>query len=106
MRKKLSKVLLKAFAIGTIWRDNPSMNATVIDKKRRMTLPESVCQAVGLKPHDQVEWRAEAGEIRGRRLVAQKPKEAFPRGSLLKYFTPERDQEELAILSGCVKGPE
>ena len=81
------------------------MSATVIDKKRRMTLPESVCEAAGLKPHDQVEWRVEAGEIRGRRLVAQKPKEAFPRGSLLKYLTPERDQEQLAILSGCVQGP-
>jgi bifunctional DNA-binding transcriptional regulator/antitoxin component of YhaV-PrlF toxin-antitoxin module len=82
------------------------MQATVIDKKRRMTLPESVCQAVGLKPHDQVEWRAEAGEIRGRRLVPQETKEVFPPGSLLKYFTPERDKEELAILSDCVKGPE
>ena len=81
------------------------MNATVIDKKRRMTLPESVCEAVGLKPNDQVEWRAEAGEIRGRRLVAQKSKEAFPRGSLLKYLTPERDKEQLAILSNCVQGP-
>ena len=77
-----------------------------MDKKRRMTLPESVCDAVGLKPNDQVEWRVEAGEIRGRRLGAQKPQEAFPRGSLLKYLTPERDKEELAILSGCVKGPE
>ena len=45
-------------------RDNPSMNATILDKKRRMTLPESVCEAVGLKPNDQVEWRVEAGEIR------------------------------------------
>ena len=81
------------------------MNATVIDKKRRMTLPESVCEAVGLKPNDQVEWRVEAGEIRGRRLVAQKPKEAFPPGSLLKYFSAERDKDELEILSGCVKGP-
>jgi hypothetical protein len=51
-------------------------------------------------------WRVEGGEIRGRRIMAQKPKEAFPRGSLLQYFTPERDKEELAILSGCVKGPE
>jgi bifunctional DNA-binding transcriptional regulator/antitoxin component of YhaV-PrlF toxin-antitoxin module len=101
-KQKLPKVL----EIGALRRDIPSMHATVIDKKRRMTLPESVCQAVGLKPHDQVEWRAEAGEIRGRRLVAQKPKEAFPPGSLLQYFTPERDKEELAILSGCVKGPE
>jgi hypothetical protein len=58
-----------------------------------------------LKPNDQVEWRVEEGEIRRRELVAQKPKEAFPPGSLLNYFTPERDKEELAILSGCFKGP-
>ncbi len=81
------------------------MNTTVIDKKRRMTLPESVCRAIGLRPNDQVEWRVEAGEIRGRKLVPQKPKEAFPRGSLLRYLTPERDKEQLAILSGCVRGP-
>jgi bifunctional DNA-binding transcriptional regulator/antitoxin component of YhaV-PrlF toxin-antitoxin module len=81
------------------------MSATVIDKKHRMTLPDSICAAVGLKPNDQVEWRVEDGEIRGRKLVAQKTKEAFPRGSLLKYLTPERDKEQLAILSACVKGP-
>ena len=81
------------------------MNATVMDKKRRMTLPGSVCEAVGLKPNDQIEWRVEAGEIRGRKLVAQKAKSAFPRGSLLNYLTPERDKEQLDILSGCVQGP-
>jgi antitoxin component of MazEF toxin-antitoxin module len=70
-----------------------------------MTLPESVCEAVGLKPNDQVEWRVEAGEIRGRRLVAQEPEETFPPGSLLKYFTSERDKEELSILSDCAEGP-
>ena len=81
------------------------MNATVIDKKRRTTLPEAVCEAAGLKPYDQVEWRVETGEIHGRKLLPQKPKEAFPRGSLLKYLTSDRDQEQLAILSGCVQGP-
>jgi AbrB family looped-hinge helix DNA binding protein len=60
------------------------MTATVIDKKHRMTLPESICEAAGLKPNDQVEWRVEDGEIRGRKLVVQKPTETFPRGSLLK----------------------
>jgi bifunctional DNA-binding transcriptional regulator/antitoxin component of YhaV-PrlF toxin-antitoxin module len=95
----------KALEIRTPLRDNPSMNATIIDQKRRMTLPESICEAAGLKPNDQVEWRVEAGEIRGRKLVAQKPKEAFPRGSLRKYLTPERDKEQLAILSGCLQGP-
>ena len=71
-----------------------------------MTLPESVCEAVGLKPNDLVEWRAVAGEIRGRLLVPQRAEEVFPRGSLFKCLTPERDKEELAILASCVKGPE
>jgi bifunctional DNA-binding transcriptional regulator/antitoxin component of YhaV-PrlF toxin-antitoxin module len=81
------------------------VNATIIDKKRRMTLPESICEAAGLKPKDRVDWRVEEGEIRGRKLVPKKAKEPFPRGSLLKYLTPERDKEQLAILSGCVRGP-
>jgi bifunctional DNA-binding transcriptional regulator/antitoxin component of YhaV-PrlF toxin-antitoxin module len=81
------------------------MRASVIDKKRRMTLPESICEAVGLRPNDRIEWRVEQGEIRGRKLVAKKPKGTFPRGSLLKYLTPQRDREQLAILSGCVQGP-
>jgi len=82
------------------------VSATIIDKKHRMTLPESICAAVGLKPNDQVEWRVEDGEIRGRKLVPQRRKEAFPRGSLLKYLIPARDKEQLAILSGCVQGPD
>jgi len=81
------------------------MNSTIIDKKHRLTLPESICAAAGLKPNDQVEWRVQDGEIRGRKLAAQKPKEAFPRGSLLKYLTPERDKDQLAVLAGCVQGP-
>lgn len=38
--------------------------------------------------------------------VKAERKEMSPRGSLLKYMTPERDAEQLAILSGCVQGPE
>jgi bifunctional DNA-binding transcriptional regulator/antitoxin component of YhaV-PrlF toxin-antitoxin module len=97
--------LQKALEAGTLLRDNLFMNATIIYKKHRMTLPESICAAAGLKPNDQVEWRVQDGEIRGRKIVVQKPKEAFPRGSLLKYLTPERDRNQLAILAGCVQGP-
>jgi hypothetical protein len=32
------------------------------------TLPADVCQAAGLKASDQVEWRFEEGEIRGRKV--------------------------------------
>jgi hypothetical protein len=38
--------------------------------------------------------------------VTKRGKEPFPRGSLAKYLTPERDREQLAILKGCVQGPE
>jgi bifunctional DNA-binding transcriptional regulator/antitoxin component of YhaV-PrlF toxin-antitoxin module len=38
------------------------MNATVIDKKGRMTLPESLCEAVGLKPNGQLEQRVQPVE--------------------------------------------
>ena len=75
------------------------MDATVIDKKRRLTLPKSVCKVVGLKPGDQVTCRVEVGEIRGSPRLAQESREVFPPGSLLKYLTPERDRRELAILS-------
>ena len=81
------------------------MSATIIDKKRRMTLPESICRAMNLHTNDQIEWRIEEGEIRGRKLIVKKSKSAFPRGSLLKYLTPERDKEQVAILSGCVQEP-
>jgi hypothetical protein len=81
------------------------MSATVMDKKRRMTLPESICKAVGLQPDDRIDWRVEGGEIRGRKLVARKTKEPFPRGSLLKHLTLQRDKEQLAILASCVHGP-
>ena len=81
------------------------MSATVVDEKRRTTLPQSVFEAAGLKPNDQIDWRVEEGEIRGRKVGTPETTEAFPPGSLLQYLTPDRDQEQLAILSGCVQGP-
>ena len=33
--------------------------------------------------------------------VRAKAKEPFPPGSLKKFFTPEKDVEELALLKGC-----
>ena len=45
------------------------MSATIVRAKRQTTLPEDVCQAAGIKIRDQVDWRFEGGEIRGRRLA-------------------------------------
>jgi bifunctional DNA-binding transcriptional regulator/antitoxin component of YhaV-PrlF toxin-antitoxin module len=87
--------------------EDGSMSTTVVSKKRRVTLPMDICEAAGLRVNDEVEWRFEGGEIRGHKLAPpDATKEAFPPGSLLEYFTPERGREELAILSGCVQGPE
>ncbi|HYG34561.1 MAG TPA: AbrB/MazE/SpoVT family DNA-binding domain-containing protein [Clostridia bacterium] len=48
------------------------MSATRVRQKRRITLPRDVCEAAGIKPNDQVEWRFEDGEIRGRKLACPK----------------------------------
>jgi bifunctional DNA-binding transcriptional regulator/antitoxin component of YhaV-PrlF toxin-antitoxin module len=40
----------------------------MIREQRQTTLPVDVCEAAGLSPGDQVDWRIEDGEIRGRKL--------------------------------------
>src|SRR5205823_14267109 len=50
------------------------MSATAIRDKRQTTLPADVSEAAGLKPGDQVEWRFEDGEIRGRKLTPSEPR--------------------------------
>jgi hypothetical protein len=83
------------------------MDATVIDHKPTTTLPQSILDAAGLKPNDRIEWRVEDGEIHGRKAGAEHDgAEAFPPGSLIAYLTPERDQEQLSILSACIAGPQ
>jgi bifunctional DNA-binding transcriptional regulator/antitoxin component of YhaV-PrlF toxin-antitoxin module len=45
------------------------MSATAIGDKRQTTMPQEVLEAAGLRVGDQVDWRYEAGEIRGRPLI-------------------------------------
>jgi hypothetical protein len=45
------------------------MSATVVREKRQTTLPADVVEAAGIRVNDQVDWRFEDGEIRGRKLV-------------------------------------
>lgn len=49
------------------------MSATGISETRQTTLPREVAEAAGLKPGDQVDWRFEGGEIRGRKLEVSEP---------------------------------
>jgi bifunctional DNA-binding transcriptional regulator/antitoxin component of YhaV-PrlF toxin-antitoxin module len=47
------------------------MSATVLREKRQVTLPQEVVQAAGIEVDDQVDWRFEDGEIRGKKLVPE-----------------------------------
>jgi bifunctional DNA-binding transcriptional regulator/antitoxin component of YhaV-PrlF toxin-antitoxin module len=70
--------------------------------KRQTTLPENVCQAAGIKIRDQVEWRVEAGEIRGRVLKPREPKIITHKARLVRrqghlvFVAPEVPGEAIA----------
>jgi bifunctional DNA-binding transcriptional regulator/antitoxin component of YhaV-PrlF toxin-antitoxin module len=53
------------------WQEGRGVNATEIRDKRQTTLPAAIAEAAGLKPGDQVQWRFENGEIRGRKVQPQ-----------------------------------
>lgn len=70
----------------------------VVDDKKRVRIPDA-------KPGQvfSVEPTAEGGWTLTPKVA--KLQERFPRGSLLKYVTPEHNKEQLEILKGCVRGP-
>ena len=47
------------------------MSATAVKEQGQATLPADVLKAAGLKAGDQVDWRFEEGEIRGRKVAAE-----------------------------------
>jgi len=75
------------------------MKTLTVDANKRVRLPDA-------KPRQVFAYEPEAdGTIRLVPVMAE-AKERFPRGSLLKYFTPGKDKEELALLKGTVLGPQ
>jgi hypothetical protein len=68
------------------------------DPKQRVRLPDA-------KPGQVFAYANNGDGTRTLTELKAEPKPAFPRGSLLKYLTPERDTEQLAILSGCLQTP-
>jgi bifunctional DNA-binding transcriptional regulator/antitoxin component of YhaV-PrlF toxin-antitoxin module len=47
------------------------MSATAVKEQGQATLPADVLKAAGLKAGDQVDWRFEEGEIRGRKVATE-----------------------------------
>lgn len=56
---------------GNIRCENSAVSAIVIGEKGETILPADVCEPAGLRPGDQLDWRFEDGEIRGRKLTPQ-----------------------------------
>ena len=90
MRIAATKALAK---IETEWEFTIVKTLTVDDQKR-VRIPDA-------KPRQVFAYANNGDGTLTLTLVKAEANEAFPRGSLLKYFTPEKNKEELALLSGC-----
>jgi bifunctional DNA-binding transcriptional regulator/antitoxin component of YhaV-PrlF toxin-antitoxin module len=76
------------------------MSATIVREKRQTTLPVEVCEPAGIEPGDQIDWRFEAGEIRGRKLIPlaadrSKAKTVRDQRTGLVYFDAEVSYGEM-----------
>jgi hypothetical protein len=76
------------------------MHTVVVDSKRRVRLPDA-------EPNQVYAYVQREGQILLTRLVEARPEESFPPGSLKKYLTQRKAQEELQLLKGCsLEAPE
>ena len=74
------------------------MTIITVDDRKRVRIPDA-------KPGQVFAYANNGDGSFTLTQVQAEAKERFPRGSLLKYFTPEKSKEELAILSGCTLQP-
>jgi hypothetical protein len=73
----------------------PTVHTLIVDAKKRIRLPDA-------EPNQVFAYeRPSEGRFVLTRLVKAEPDEPFPRGSLSKYLTRAKAQEELALLKGC-----
>ena len=74
------------------------MKTLMADKYKRVRIPDA-------KPQQVFAYANNGDGSITLTVIEAERKEAFPRGSLLKYLTPERDKEQIGILSACVPAP-
>ena len=65
-----------------------------VDAQKRLRIPDA-------KPKQVFAYESSGDGTITLTPVNGQRKERFPRGSLRKYLTPQRDKEQLAILKGC-----
>ena len=75
------------------------MKTLTVDDQKRIRIPDA-------KPRQVFAYENHGNGTITLTEVKVERKERFPRGSLVKYLTPQRDREQLEILKGCVQEPE
>ena len=75
-----------------------TVKTLTVDDQKRIRIPDA-------KPRQVFAYANNGDGTLTLTLVKAEASEPFPRGSLLKYFTPEKNSEELALLSGCTLAP-
>lgn len=71
------------------------MHTLIVDSKKRVRLPDA-------RPRQVFAYEPQGdGRFLLTRLVKEEPPESFPRGSLRKYLTRAKAEEELALFKGC-----
>jgi hypothetical protein len=65
-----------------------------VDANKRIRIPDA-------KPMQVLAYENEGNGRFTLTLVKKGVKEPFPRGSLLKYFTPSKAKEEMTLFKGC-----
>ena len=89
----------KRLEVGPPTWEVATVKTLTVDDQQRIRIP-------GAKPRQKFAYQPESDGTILLKPVKAEAKEPFPRGSLTKYLTPERDEEQLALLKGCVQGPE
>ena len=75
------------------------MKTLTVDDQKRIRIPDA-------KPRQVFAYSLNGDGTITLTQVRADARERFPKGSLVKYLTPERDTKQLAILDGCVQEPE
>ncbi len=75
------------------------MKPLIVDDQKRIRIPDA-------RPRQVFAYENHGNGTLTLTEVKAERKQRFPRGSLIKYLTPERDREQLEILKGCIQEPE
>ncbi|TAL01255.1 MAG: hypothetical protein EPO07_08620 [Verrucomicrobia bacterium] len=75
------------------------MKTLMVDNYRRVRLPNA-------KPRTKLAFEDHGDGTMTLTVIKAVVAEPFPRGSLLRYLTPQRDKKQLAMLEGCLQTPE